>query len=123
MTMRNCLMLSVAAMSIAIGGPAALGANLLETLESRDEFKTFARAVKQAGYAEMLSKEGPFTVFAPTDAAFQRLPESTVQELMTEAYAEDLDVLVRYHIVEGPELETEPLMDIKFDVVTLKTSR
>jgi uncharacterized surface protein with fasciclin (FAS1) repeats len=68
---------------------------------SNDSFKTLTAALKAAGLTETLSGKGPFTVFAPTDAAFAALPQDALQELLK---PENKDILVKilsYHVVPG----------------------
>lgn len=62
-------------------------------------FTTLAAAVKAAGLEEVLSNDGPFTVFAPTDAAFAKLPEGTVEKLL--ANPEQLKQILLYHVASG----------------------
>ncbi len=62
-------------------------------------FTTLVAAVKAAGLVETLSGEGPFTVFAPTDEAFAKLPEGTVEGLLEDT--EKLTKILTYHVVEG----------------------
>jgi uncharacterized surface protein with fasciclin (FAS1) repeats len=68
---------------------------------ANDSFKTLTAALKAAGLTETLSGQGPFTVFAPTDAAFAQLPQDALQELLK---PENKDILVKiltYHVVPG----------------------
>lgn len=62
-------------------------------------FNTLAAAVKAAGLDEVLSNDGPFTVFAPTDEAFAKLPEGTVEKLL--ANPEQLKQILLYHVASG----------------------
>ncbi len=62
-------------------------------------FNTLVAAVKAAGLAETLQSEGPYTVFAPTDAAFAKLPAGTVEALLTDK--EKLASILTYHVVPG----------------------
>ena len=64
-------------------------------------FKTLLAAVKAAGLAEVLSSDGPFTVFAPTDAAFGKLPAGTVQSLLQPENKQKLVDILKYHVVAG----------------------
>ncbi len=64
-------------------------------------FKTLLAAVKAAGLAEAISGEGPFTVFAPTDEAFAKLPEGTVETLLKPENRDKLVSILKYHVVEG----------------------
>jgi uncharacterized surface protein with fasciclin (FAS1) repeats len=112
------LMAGAAGMTVALGANALSAAGIVETLKNQSGFETFAKALEQTDFAEMLEEDGTYTVFAPTDAAFARLPETTVEELMTEDFADELEALVGYHIVEG-KLRIEPLIGKSIDIDTL----
>ncbi len=73
--------------------------NIVETAISAGSFNTLVAAVKAAGLVETLSGEGPFTVFAPTDEAFARLPEAQLQALLADKEA--LTAVLTYHVVAG----------------------
>lgn len=64
-------------------------------------FSTLVAAVKAAGLVEVLSGKGPFTVFAPTDAAFGKLPEGTVGTLVKKENKQLLTAILTYHVVAG----------------------
>ncbi|MBU6174120.1 MAG: fasciclin domain-containing protein [Planctomycetes bacterium] len=64
-------------------------------------FKTLLAAVKAAGLAETLSGEGPFTVFAPTDEAFAKLPAATLSDLLKPENKAKLAAILKYHVVSG----------------------
>ncbi len=65
------------------------------------QFKTLVSAVKAAGLLETLNGKGPFTVFAPTDEAFARLPKGTVENLLKPENKEQLVAVLTYHVVPG----------------------
>lgn len=65
------------------------------------QFNTLVAAVKAAGLVETLSGEGPFTVFAPTDEAFAKLPAGTVEDLLKPENKEKLTAILTYHVVAG----------------------
>ncbi len=65
------------------------------------DFSTLVAAVKAAGLAETLSGAGPFTVFAPTNAAFAKLPAGTVEDLLKPENKEKLVAVLTYHVVPG----------------------
>lgn len=73
--------------------------NIVETAVSAGSFTTLTKAVEAAGLVDALSGEGPFTVFAPTDEAFAKLPEGTVESLLGEP-AKLADIL-KFHVVSG----------------------
>jgi uncharacterized surface protein with fasciclin (FAS1) repeats len=78
--------------------PAA-GKTIVDIAASNPEFSTLASAVKAAGLAETLSGPGPFTVFAPTNAAFEKLPPGTLDALLQPANKDQLTGVLTYHVV------------------------
>lgn len=79
----------------------APAADLVDTAISAGSFNTLVTAVKAAGLVEALRAEGPFTVFAPDDAAFAKLPEGAVDGLLQEGNRELLGQILTYHVVPG----------------------
>jgi len=73
--------------------------NIVETAVAAGNFTTLVAAVKAAGLAETLQGDGPFTVFAPTDDAFAKLPKGTVENLLKDK--EKLAAILTYHVVPG----------------------
>jgi uncharacterized surface protein with fasciclin (FAS1) repeats len=80
---------------------AASDKNVLETAASAGQFKTLAAAIDAAGLGETLKGPGPFTVFAPTDAAFAKLPAGTVENLLKPENRDRLAAILTYHVVPG----------------------
>lgn len=80
-------------------------ANIVATAQSAGTFKTLVAAVTAAGLTETLSSPGPFTVFAPNDAAFAKLPAGTVEALLTDI--PKLRKILTYHVVAGDVRATE----------------
>jgi len=74
-------------------------ANLVDTAVAAGQFNTLVAAVKAAGLADTLATGGPFTVFAPTDAAFAKLPAGTVESLLADP--DTLRSILLYHVVPG----------------------
>lgn len=72
-----------------------------------DNFKTLVAAVKAAGLVETLQGSGPFTVFAPTDEAFAKLPAGTVESLLKPENREKLIAILKYHVVPGKVLAAD----------------
>jgi uncharacterized surface protein with fasciclin (FAS1) repeats len=83
--------------------------NIPSTAVKAGDFNTLVAAVKAAGLAEALSGEGPFTVFAPTDAAFAKLPEGTVESLLRPENRAKLAAILKYHVVPGRVYSTDAL--------------
>ena len=75
--------------------------DIVETAISAGSFETLVAAVQAAGLVETLQGEGPFTVFAPTDDAFAKLPEGTVESLLLPENREKLVAVLTYHVVPG----------------------
>ena len=100
---------------------AARAGNLIETATSAGSFKTFLASVKAAGLSDSLKHQGPFTVFAPSDDAFAKLPRGTMSALLRGKVR--LAQLLTHHIVPGKILvaEVKPgaLKTIQGDAVTL----
>jgi uncharacterized surface protein with fasciclin (FAS1) repeats len=74
-------------------------ANIVQTAVAAGSFKTLVKAVQAAGLADTLSSPGPFTVFAPTDEAFAKLPAGTVEGLLKDI--PKLKSVLTYHVVAG----------------------
>jgi transforming growth factor-beta-induced protein len=75
--------------------------NIVETAVGNEDFSTLVALVKHAGLVETLSGEGPFTVFAPSNAAFAKLPKETVDALLSDAGKDQLASILKYHVVPG----------------------
>jgi uncharacterized surface protein with fasciclin (FAS1) repeats len=91
-------------------GPGASdnqGKNLLSLAESNASFKTLTRALKAAGLTGALQGKDNLTIFAPTDAAFAKLPADALQELLKPANKEVLLKILTYHVVAGKVLSTD----------------
>ncbi|PZV18983.1 MAG: fasciclin [Pseudanabaena sp.] len=80
---------------------AAPTKNIVEVAASNGSFNTLVAAVKAAGLVEVLSGKGPFTVFAPTDEAFAKLPKGTVETLLKPENKNILVMVLTYHVVSG----------------------
>ncbi len=76
-------------------------ADIVDVAVANGSFGTLVAAVKAAGLVETLKGAGPFTVFAPTDAAFAALPAGTVEDLLKPENKEKLAVVLTYHVVSG----------------------
>jgi uncharacterized surface protein with fasciclin (FAS1) repeats len=79
--------------------------NIVETAVAAGSFKTLVTAVKTADLVETLSGPGPFTVFAPTDDAFAKLPEGTIPALLQDK--EKLTAILTYHVVAGKVMASD----------------
>ncbi len=75
--------------------------NIVETAVSNENFSTLVAAVQAGELVEALSSEGPFTVFAPTNDAFNNLPDGTLESLLLPENKETLQSILTYHVVAG----------------------
>ncbi len=89
--------------------------DIVATAVAAGSFKTLAAALQAAGLVETLQSKGPFTVFAPTDEAFAKLPKGTVEELLKPENKEKLTSVLTYHVVAGSIMAK--------DVVGLKSAK
>jgi uncharacterized surface protein with fasciclin (FAS1) repeats len=81
--------------------PKAASQDIVDTAVAAGSFKTLAAALQAAGLVETLKGKGPFTVFAPTDEAFAKLPAGTVDDLLKPENKEKLAAILTYHVVPG----------------------
>jgi uncharacterized surface protein with fasciclin (FAS1) repeats len=96
----------LAASMLAISSPSFAGGakpagNIVAAAVTSPEHKTLVTVVKAAGLVDTLASKGPFTVFAPTDAAFAKLPAGTVETLLEPANRDMLASVLTYHVVAG----------------------
>ena len=78
--------------------------DIVDTAVGAGSFKTLAAALKAAGLVETLKGKGPYTVFAPTDEAFGKLPKGTVEELLKPENKDKQTAILTYHVVPGKVL-------------------
>ena len=89
---------------LATAMPAVAGSrqqDIVDTAVAAGSFKTLATALQAAGLADTLKGKGPFTVFAPTDEAFRKLPAGTVESLLKPENRDKLKAILLYHVVSG----------------------
>lgn len=75
--------------------------NVVDTAVANGSFKTFSKALRQAGMVDQLQGKGPFTLFAPTDAAFAKLPAGKLDNLLKPENKAELVDLLNYHVLAG----------------------
>jgi uncharacterized surface protein with fasciclin (FAS1) repeats len=92
-------MAAVAVVATVSGAPAARAADIVDTAVAAGSFTTLVTAVKAAGLVKTLKGKGPYTVFAPNDAAFAKLPPGTVEQLLKNKAK--LAMILKYHVVPG----------------------
>jgi uncharacterized surface protein with fasciclin (FAS1) repeats len=118
---RAALILSLVAVACSVGvkashaGCGTCDKTVVEVAVQSDDFKTLVAAVKAADLVETLSGDGPFTVFAPTNEAFAKLPEGTVEKLLKPENKKKLAAILTYHVVPGKVMAK--------DVVQLKSAK
>ena len=103
-TRRYLTIALIAVLTIAFAGPTLAGghdktADIVDTAIAAGSFETLVAAAQAAGLVETLKSDGPFTVFAPTDEAFAKLPEGTVEALLADP--DKLSQILTYHVVPG----------------------
>ncbi len=98
--MKKIRMLSLVA-ALAVSAVAGGKADIVDTAISAGSFKTLVAAVQAAGLVDTLKGPGPFTVFAPTDEAFAKLPPGTVENLLKPENKAKLAAILTYHVVSG----------------------
>ncbi|MGK2858607.1 MAG: fasciclin domain-containing protein [Thermoanaerobaculia bacterium] len=92
-------MLTIPATAGNYGKPPT--ADIVDTAVAAGSFNTLAAALKAAGLVDTLKGAGPFTVFAPTDEAFAKLPKGTVEDLLKPENKAKLTAILTYHVVPG----------------------
>ncbi len=95
------VMVTVAALALGSTFARASKNDIVDTAIAAGQFKTLAAALNAAGLVETLKGPGPFTVFAPTDAAFAKLPAGTVEDLLKPENKAKLTAILTYHVVPG----------------------
>ena len=108
----NAQMMAKKEKTVMVGGAAMYPSkNIVENAVNSKDHTTLVAAVKAAGLVETLQSKGPFTVFAPTNAAFNKLPEGTVETLVKPENKEMLTSILTYHVVPG-KISSKDLMKI-----------
>ena len=85
----------------------AAGKDIVDTAVAAGKFNTLAAALKAAGLVDTLKGDGPFTVFAPTDEAFAKLPAGTVETLLKPENKDKLKAVLTYHVVPGKAMSSD----------------
>ncbi len=105
----------------AVSAPAPMEKDIVSTAVEAGSFKTLAAALTAADLVGALQGEGPFTVFAPTDDAFDNLPAGTVDELLKPENKKKLQAILKYHVVSGKIMAGDVLNAM--EVETLQGSK
>ena len=118
---RRTLLAGFAVASLALGTVAAKAADIVDTAVSAGNFNTLVAAVQAAGLVDTLKGEGPFTVFAPTDEAFEKLPAGTVEDLLKPENKDQLVAVLTYHVIPGKVMSGD-IAGKKMNVKTVQGS-
>lgn len=93
--------ITAGAVALALSMSVAKAADIVNTASAAGSFKTLVTAVKAAGLVDTLKGKGPFTVFAPTDEAFAKLPNGALDNLLKPENKKQLVAILTYHVVPG----------------------
>jgi uncharacterized surface protein with fasciclin (FAS1) repeats len=115
--LRKLVAVALTVLGLAVGSSGAYAADkdIVDTAVAAGQFKTLAAALGAAGLIDTLKGPGPFTVFAPTDAAFAKLPAGTLENLLKPENKAKLEAILTYHVVSGTVMAA--------DVVKLKKAK
>ena len=95
----------ITALAFTVASVSAQATDIVDTAVAAGSFKTLTAALKAAGLVETLKGKGPFTVFAPTDEAFAKVPKSELDALLSDKAK--LTALLTYHVVPGKVMASE----------------
>lgn len=107
------MLLMVGSLSAAFVTPANQGGDIVDIAIGSDAHTTLVAAVQAADLVATLKSDGPFTVFAPTNAAFDNLPEGTVETLLKPENKAQLAAILTYHVVAGNVKAADVIAGIK----------
>ena len=116
--MKKLLLAGMLALSAVAFAQDTMNKTVVEIAAGNKDFSTLVAAVQAAGLVETLSGKGPFTVFAPTNEAFAKLPKGTVEELLKPENKAKLTSILTYHVVAGKVMAADA---IKLDGKNAKT--
>ncbi len=120
MTLRKMALAAAIAVPFSFAN-SAYALDIVETAAADDQFTTLVQAIQAADLVETLHGPGPYTVFAPTDAAFAELPAGTVENLLQPENKDQLVELLTYHVVPG-RLSSRDLSGMAKSVETVQGS-
>lgn len=118
MILRGFAGIAVAATLAACAPMTASEPDIVDVASGNPEFSTLVAAVQAAGLVETLKGTGPYTVFAPTNAAFAALPSGTVESLLRPENKDKLAAILTYHVIPG-EVSSDQLAGKRLDVATV----
>lgn len=118
-SLSRMLCAAAVAAPLALSATLAKAADIVDTAVSAGQFETLVAAVKAAGLVDTLKGEGPFTVFAPTDEAFAKLPAGTVEDLLKPENKDKLVAILTYHVVPGKVMSSD-IMNKQLEAKTVE---
>ena len=107
---------------LALSATSGLAKDIVDTAIGNENFTTLVAALKAAGLVDILKGDGPFTVFAPTNAAFAKLPAGTLENLLKPENKDQLIAVLTYHVVSGKVMSGD-LVGKKLSAATVQGSR
>ncbi len=108
--MKKVLAFVGAVMLSSVLAQSSTPGSIVEIAAGNKDFSTLVAAVQAAGLVETLSSAGPFTVFAPTNAAFEKLPAGTVETLLKPENKATLSSILTYHVIAGRTLKADKVV-------------
>merc|ERR1712166_1430329 len=111
MLQRTLLLCTLAVAYVTAAPLLSTGKNIVELAVATPDLSTLVTALKAGGLVDTLSGKGPFTVFAPTNEAFAKLPAATLAQLLEPANVKELDAVLEYHVVAGVAAFSKDLTD------------
>jgi uncharacterized surface protein with fasciclin (FAS1) repeats len=107
---------------LALSATSGLAKDIVDTAIGNENFTTLVAALKAAALVDILKGDGPFTVFAPTNAAFAKLPAGTLENLLKPENKDQLIAVLTYHVVSG-KIMSGDLVGKKLSAATVQGSR
>jgi uncharacterized surface protein with fasciclin (FAS1) repeats len=119
MIRKSSILAGFAALSLFAAPAFSADKDIVDTAAGAGSFGTLVAAVQAAGLVETLKGPGPFTVFAPTDEAFKKLPAGTVEDLLKPENKDKLTAILTYHVVPGKVMAAD-IAGKKMEVTTVQ---
>ena len=111
--MKKLVLILSIAMTVAISNNATAQGTIVDVAAGNEDFSTLVTALKAADLVEALQGDGPFTVFAPTNEAFDKLDSKTLKSLLKEKNQKELANILTYHVVAGKLTATDVVAALK----------
>jgi uncharacterized surface protein with fasciclin (FAS1) repeats len=107
------------ALPFSLAAAVVQAGDIAETVQQNQQLSTFAKAMETAKFDQQLSGEGPYTVFAPTDRAFEQLPPSALDELMKQENQAQLTKLLGHHVLQGQAMAADDVLGQQTQIDTM----